>query len=295
MTTIDPRALRDAFGSFLTGVTVVTAYDPRGKPIGFTANSFSSVSIDPPLLLVCLSKASSNYDALTNSKGFAINVLAETQIETSNTFARPVKDRFDDCVWRKSPRGYPIIDDVSAWFDCSMHNIIEAGDHVILIGRIESFETGTAPGLGYARGAYVTSALETEALVGRESFIVSALVERNGLVLLVEDRSGGLSLPERQVGRTGATESLRVLIDECGITAAPGFVYSVFEGTEKHQPHISFLCQAAQGEPAKGTFLELDTDTLDRVVDPALRSMLERFAAESNMDNHSVYDESNDT
>jgi flavin reductase (DIM6/NTAB) family NADH-FMN oxidoreductase RutF len=294
MKTIEPRALRDAFGSFLTGVTVVTAYDQNKQPIGFTANSFSSVSLDPPLLLVCLSNSSSNFDALTNANGFAINVLAETQIEISNTFASPVEDRFSDCEWQNGPFGGPVIEGVSAWFDCSTHNIVQAGDHVILIGKVEAFEAGTAPGLGYARGAYVTSALETEVLVGRSNFIVSALVERNGQVLLMQDKSGGLSLPERQVGKSGATEALRVLIKDCGITAAPGFVYSVFEDANDHQPHISFLCQAAEGEPAKGAFLDLDAATLELIADRSLRSMLERFATESNMDNYGVYFDQSD-
>lgn len=90
----DPRALRDAFGAFATGVTVVTASDAAGKPIGFTANSFTSVSLDPPLLLVCLAKSSRNYESMTSAGRFAINVLSETQKDVSNTFARPVEDRF---------------------------------------------------------------------------------------------------------------------------------------------------------------------------------------------------------
>ncbi len=73
MTTMDPRALRNAFGTFTTGVTVVTAVDQHGVPLGFTANSFTSVSIAPPLVLVCLANSSQNYDALVNAKGFAIN------------------------------------------------------------------------------------------------------------------------------------------------------------------------------------------------------------------------------
>ncbi len=92
--TVDPRALRDAFGAFPTGVTVVTACDGDGNPIGFTANSFTSVSLNPPLLLVCLAKTSRNFAIMTGAQHFAINVLSETQKDVSNTFARPVEDRF---------------------------------------------------------------------------------------------------------------------------------------------------------------------------------------------------------
>lgn len=92
--THDPRQLRDAFGAFLTGVTVVTTINAEGQPIGFTANSFTSVSLDPPLLLVCLAKTSRNYAAVTEAAGFAVNILSEAQKDVSNTFARPVEDRF---------------------------------------------------------------------------------------------------------------------------------------------------------------------------------------------------------
>ena len=156
MTTHDPRALRDAFGSFLTGVTVVTTFDGDGSPIGFTANSFTSVSLDPPLLLVCLAKTSRNYNAVTTAPGFAINILSETQKEVSNTFARPVADRFATVDWRRGPWGSPIFSDVAAWFDCALHEVIDAGDHVVLIGRVEAFGDSAANGLGYARGAYFT-------------------------------------------------------------------------------------------------------------------------------------------
>ena len=88
MQTVDPRALRDAFGAFPTGVTVVTACDGDGNPIGFTANSFTSVSLNPPLLLVCLAKTSRNFATMTGAPHFAINVLSETQKDVSNTFAR---------------------------------------------------------------------------------------------------------------------------------------------------------------------------------------------------------------
>lgn len=107
----DPRALRDAFGAFMTGVTVVTALDAQGQPIGFTANSFTSVSLEPPLLLVCLARSSRNFDAFTQGAGFAINVLAEHQKDISNRFAKPMQDRFAEArmaarpAWRAGDRG----------------------------------------------------------------------------------------------------------------------------------------------------------------------------------------------
>ena len=286
---LDPRALRDAFGTFLTGVTVVTSHDAEGAPIGFTANSFSSVSLDPPLVLVCLANTSRNYDALTQASGFAVNILAEDQKDISNTFARPSDDRFAAVDWQKGPQGAPILSGVSAWFDCSMHKTVEAGDHVILIGKVEGFDTSTAPGLGYARGAYVTPAAEAEALAQGANLVVSALIERAGEVLLVDDGNGGLTLPQKPVGRAGASAALTELIAASGLEADPGFIYSVFEDAAREHQHISFLCQAADGAPKQGCFTPLSASTMMEVTDPALRIMLERFASESRMGNYGVF------
>lgn len=289
MTEIDPRALRNAFGTFMTGVTVVTAYGADGMPIGFTANSFTSVSLDPPLLLVCVANNSSNYKALTNASGFAVNVLSEGQKHVSNTFARPVEDRFSVCGWKDGPNGSPVLDDVSAWFDCAMHKLVEAGDHVILIGRVAAFYTSTAPGLGYVRGAYVTAASEVELLSGYSDIVVSALIERDGQVLLQDDGAGGLDLPDAKIGKGGAIKALQSVISDCGVSATPGFVYSVFEDTEQQKQHICFLCQAESGIPARGAFVQLDDSALNQIAQGARRKMLARFARESRMGNYGVY------
>ena len=285
----DPRALRDAFGTFMTGVTVVTSHDTTGTPLGFTANSFSSVSLDPPLVLVCLANSSSNYDALTQAGGFAVNILSEDQKDISNTFARPSQNRFAGLDWQAGPQGSPILQGVSAWFDCTMHKTVEAGDHIILIGKVTGFGTSTAPGLGYARGAYVTPAAEAEALAQGANLVVSALIERTGEVLLVDDGAGGLTLPQKPVGRAGASVALAELIADCGIEADPGFIYSVFEDGGRAHQHISFLCQAGDGAPKQGGFTPLTPSTLMEITDPALRIMLERFAAESRMGNYGVF------
>ncbi len=289
MAEIDPRDLRNAFGAFMTGVTVVTTRDAEGNPIGFTANSFTSVSLDPPLVLVCLANTSRNYDAFTAAAGFAVNVLSEAQKEVSNTFARPVEDRFSVVDWRPGPHGSPIFEEVSAWFDCSMFRTVEAGDHLILMGKVEAYENNTHPGLGYARGAYVTPAAEAEALNNRANLVVSALIAHKGQVLLVEDGKGTLALPETKVVKGGASAALRQLIDTCGAAAEPGFIYSVYEDESRETQHISFLCQASGDMADHGRFCDLDGKTLGRLAEPAVRTMLERFAAESRMGNFGVY------
>jgi len=289
MTPFDPRALRNAFGTFMTGVTVVTAHDENGDPLGFTANSFTSVSIDPPLILVCLANSSQNYDALVNASGFAVNILSETQIDVSNTFARPVEDRFASVSWRKGPKGAPILDGSSAWFDCGMHSTVEAGDHVILIGEVAAFDQTTTPGLGYARGAYITPSTAADALGQSTNLIVSTLIERDGQVLLVDDGNGGLALPEALVDGEGASAAAKKLIASTGLHAKLGFVYSVFEDVRHKRQHISFLCQTAEGDPTHGVFVPLVGSALDDVSDPAILTMLERFASETKLGNYGIY------
>ncbi|MFX0542756.1 flavin reductase [Roseovarius sp. S4756] len=289
MTPLDSRKLRNAFGTFMTGVTVVTARDGEGAPLGFTANSFTSVSLDPPLVLVCLGKSSRNYDALVAAKGFAVNILSETQIEVSNTFAQPVEDRFATVDWQAGPHGSPILEGACGWFDCSMHRTVEAGDHIILIGQVEAFGSTAESGLGYARGAYVTPSTATHALAHGANLIVSALIEREGRVLLVEDGAGGLTLPGRAVKDEGASTAVKKLIAATGVEAQPGFVYSVFEDVDRRRQHISFLCQGVGGVPARGAFTALDTAVLSSVSDPAIRTMLTRFAAETTLGHYGIY------
>ena len=289
MSQFNSQALREAFGVFMTGVTVVTTHDADKNPLGFTANSFTSVSLDPPLVLVCMANSSKNYEAIANASGFAVNILCEQQKEVSNTFARPVDDRFATVDWRQGPHGSPIIAGVSAWFDCSTYQQVEAGDHIVLIGKVEAFDNTGAPGLGYSRGAYVTPAMEAEVISQRTDVVVSALIEFGGDVLFQEDAKGNLCLPLDTVGKTGATATLKQLIEQTGSDAEPGFIYSVFEAVEHKQQHISFLCQAKGNRSTKGVFMPLNEETLSRVADSTLRTMLQRFARESQLGNYNVY------
>lgn len=289
MTAFDPRALRDAFGCFMTGVTVVTSMSRDGKPLGFTANSFSSVSLDPPLLLVSIAKSSRNFAHFSQAQGFAINVLSEDQKDVSATFARPVEDRFAAVDWHPGGAGSPVIAGVSAWFDCALSQVIEAGDHAILIGEIKDFAATQEAGLGYYRGAYVTPAQTGAQLPAGPDVVISAILESAGRVLLVDDGTGGLSLPETRVGRDGVLPALTRLLAETVPDAAPGGIYAVYDGETEDRHHIAFRCPAATTEALRGRFVPLEESQLQTVADPAMRSMLERLCAESRIGNYGVY------
>lgn len=280
------RRLRDAFGTFMTGVTVVTTL-AEGKPLGFTANSFSSVSLEPPLLLVSIAKTSSNYAAFVAAPGFAINILAEDQREISNTFARPVADRFSTVDWQAGPEGAPVLAGVSGWFDCAMHQVVDAGDHALLIGRVAAFGASAAPGLGYYRGGYFTAT--SAAVAPGPEVVVTAIVEREGGVLLLDDGMGGLTLPATKVGRDGTTAALSKLLAALGLRAEPGLIYAVFEDTATGHQHIALRCPCTGGTPAKGAFVALAPGNLTDVTDPAMSVMLERLAEETRQGNYGIY------
>jgi flavin reductase (DIM6/NTAB) family NADH-FMN oxidoreductase RutF len=285
----DPRALRDAFGCFMTGVTVVTTVDAGGKPVGFTANSFSSVSMDPPLLLISIANRSSSLDAFLTGKGFAVNVLAEGQKEISATFARASDDRFANVYWRHGPVGSPLIAGVSAWFDCTLQDAIPAGDHTILIGRIGGFEALATASLGYYRGAYITPAATAAQLPTGPDVVISAILEAEGMVLLVDDGRGGLSVPMARVGREGVQAALAGLIATTGVQAEAGSIYAVYEDLAQGTQHIALRCPATRGTPSMGAFVELSREGVADVTDPALCQMLQRLAAESRMGNYGIY------
>ncbi len=132
----DPRILRDALGTFATGVTVVTSLGDNGEPVGLTANSFTSVSLDPPLLLVCPARSASTTSALEASDHFAINVLRADQRHISTLFATKGTDRFSEITFDTCEHGVPIIHDALANFECRKHAVHDGGDHLILIGEI---------------------------------------------------------------------------------------------------------------------------------------------------------------
>lgn len=283
------RELRDAFGSFMTGVTVVTTCKDDGTPLGFTANSFASVSLDPALLLVSIAKTSSNYDNFANASHFAINILAEEQKDVSNTFARPSDDRFADLAWTKSACQNPLIDQVSAWFDCVTYQIVDAGDHAILIGKVENFASAGFAGLGYYRGGYFTPAkLSTEVISGPK-VVISAIIGHENQILLEQTADQKWTIPHILVDKAGADKALDKIFAEYQPDASASFIYSVYENIENQQQYISFLCNTPIANATKGQFVDLnDLDQLT-FVDSALESMLMRYRKENHLKTYGVY------
>jgi flavin reductase (DIM6/NTAB) family NADH-FMN oxidoreductase RutF/pimeloyl-ACP methyl ester carboxylesterase len=152
----EPRVLRDGLGCFATGVTIVTTLDANGDPIGLTANSFTSVSLDPPLILFSLARSSANLATFEASSGFAVNVLHIGQQPVGGRFASRDGPRFEGVDWAiRAKGGSPILAGSLASFDCSTHAVHDGGDHVIFIGRVNHawYEPHRDP-LLYFRGRF---------------------------------------------------------------------------------------------------------------------------------------------
>ena len=149
----DVRALRHCLGSFATGVTIVTA--AAGTELaGVTANSFSSLSLDPPLILWSLRKKSSSLECFRRASHFAVNVLAADQSDLASRFASSGGDKFGPIRWQAGRGGAPILGEVAAVLECRLYRLDDGGDHVILIGEVEAFHSTDAAPLAFVHGQF---------------------------------------------------------------------------------------------------------------------------------------------
>lgn len=135
---IDGRELRNSLGRFATGVCVIATHNEKGEAIGMTANSFSSVSLDPPLVLWCLQNGSDVYDAFASPKSFTINVLSSEQLELSNLYAKKGDHLMAPEHYRLGVNGAPVLRGALVSFECDLDATHEGGDHLIIVGRVQN-------------------------------------------------------------------------------------------------------------------------------------------------------------
>src|SRR6478736_4036521 len=151
---IDPRDFRNALGTFATGVTIITASAPDGKPYGLTCNSFASVSLNPPLVLWSLVVYSSSLTVFQNATHFAVNILGVSQQALANKFAKSGEDKFAGVDWSPGLGNAPVLTDSVANFQCRSVNRYYGGDHVIFLGAVEAYAYNAKEPLLFARGAF---------------------------------------------------------------------------------------------------------------------------------------------
>ena len=151
---IDPRELRNVFGAFATGVTVITTKDVMGKPFGLTANSYTSLSLDPPRVLVCVDKKVDCYTCFEQSKVFVVNILSEGQDQLSTRFATKGIEKFEGVAVRQGNLGVPLLEGAVAHIECTLTSAYEGGDHTIYVGEIQSVAASGDRPLLFFKGKY---------------------------------------------------------------------------------------------------------------------------------------------
>ena len=155
---IDPRSLRDVLARFATGITVVTACGPDGQPFGLTVNSFAALSLDPPMVLWSLKRASPSLAAFTEARHWAVNILADDQADLSRRFATPGIDKFSGVACRPGEAGTPIIEGCLAWLQCRHAAHHAGGDHMILVGEVIDLAYRDKRPLVFFGGRYMAAA-----------------------------------------------------------------------------------------------------------------------------------------
>lgn len=155
---MDVREYRRALGAFPTGVTIVATYDADREPWGLTANSFTSVSLQPSVISVCVAKSGRVFPTLSQSDHFAVNILSAKQKDLAMHFASDVENRFTDTDWIPGTVT-PLIPGVSTQLECTVHSRVDADDHEILLGRVINYAQAPVPPLVFCRGAFFSAPL----------------------------------------------------------------------------------------------------------------------------------------
>jgi len=151
---IDPKEFRRTAGRFLTGVTIATSRASDGAPHGLTANSFTTVSLTPPLILFCIDNRARLLEHFVDTGYFGINILSEEQQDLSSRFARPNINRFDGVEWYEGRTGAPLFDGSLATMECKLVQSVQAGDHLILVGEVVHMGCRDGNPLAYFGGCY---------------------------------------------------------------------------------------------------------------------------------------------
>lgn len=292
----DAKDFRRALGGFATGVTIVATCDDGGRNWGFTANSFTSVSLEPPLVLACIAKSAFSCSVFTTAKSFSVNILSESQKQLANTFAQRVEDRFEGVSFRTEISGCPIFDNVVSWFDCQMHETVDAGDHVILIGRVLGYDYADVRPLGYCRGAYVSfgiadDILKSKAMSGQRQ--IGAIIECDRKILLnLDDDSRHAILPTAHtIGNSGVSDSLLGQLNELGVDTKLSFVYAVYDDNGIQNIYYRDEIETPSRPHPQLPYRWVSFDQIGgaHIEDRAVEVMLTRYISERQNDSFGVY------
>jgi flavin reductase (DIM6/NTAB) family NADH-FMN oxidoreductase RutF len=281
--------LRRTLGAFLTGVTVVTTRDGAGEPRGMTANSFTSVSLDPPLVLICVAKAAGSFEAFSAASGYVVHILSADQIELAKQFASRIPNKFEGVAWRDGRGGAPLIDGVKAWLDCASERVIDAGDHVIILGRVLDHSSESQRPLGFHQGRFATfdpeTKLQTES--GEHQLIsVGWIAESFDERLAVEVTSEGFWRLPTRLTTAARLESQTLDADagqDLGLLVRVHFLYSMFNRTDPDRLVLLYRATIpdSSGRAHDGIVLvPLSGLQIDRFAERTDRTVVQRYLRE---------------
>lgn len=290
------RRLRDALGTFLTGITVVTTTDPQGRPRGFTANSFTSVSLDPPMVLVCIDSAASSFETFTNGTTYAVNILGQEGRSTAELFASKRPDKFAQSQHYSSPLGNPLLADGVTWLDCRTTDIHIVGDHAVLIGTVEDFGGAGGQPLGFHQGHYVSfSPLDSpEAPIGKTGTVDVAWILEGpqGRVVLVQDAEGRFELPSEEMLHRDLTDEGLAAVSQkkFGGPVLIDFMYSFYTDPSSGRMVVIYRGRLECHElfePCR--WARLSDDVLEKMSDHVECSVITRYRTEQAAGRFGIY------
>ena len=290
----DNLEYRKTLGKFVTGVTIITTCEKDGTPRGFTANSFTSVSLEPPLILICIGDFNEGLELFKNSEYFAVNILNEEQVDISNLFAQPVKNKFEEIKWSNSKFGVPIIKGALAWLECKNFDQKRSGDHLILIGNVKNFHNEGGYPLAYYNGNYISFNNETSLVNAMEKdskTIIGAIIEKNNSILFFDDSKNNiLKLPV--IGENGEPSNTTKLVSKysnIGLKMSLDFVYSVYEDKRLDAVCIYYRSKGYETIPKGYKYVKFNDINWEKIKDKALVIMLKRYIEEANQGDFAVY------
>lgn len=278
----DFRAFRRALGQFATGVTVI-ATSAGDEMVGMAANSFSTVSLDPPLVLWSIRKESKSLSAFLNNGHFSINVLGEDQMEISGLFGRPQPDQFGQAKWNAGSHGDPLLEGAIAHFECVTESIVDGGDHHVMIGRVERFARFEGAPLLFAQGQYGVPVAHPEATPApvAPSANGSQESEESLFLSLIKDADNHMSAlfheHRQELGVTVATGRILNRLSQ-GPCATDVLELETFLGESAVEDALTELAQKGQVTQLPDGEWDLTGD--GREVRAALRRSAEQFTVE---------------
>lgn len=302
---IDPTTFRQVLGSFLTGVTIVTTVDGDGAYRGITANSFTSVSLDPPLVLFCVGKQSSSCEAFTESTGHNIHILGADQQDLARQFVRgTAEEKFANVPVTPTETGAPLISGVGAWLACRTHRVVDAGDHFIIIGEVYACEAQDSRPLGFFQSQFQTfnTSQEIAQYSARPNETVTVawiLAAEDGRVLLSRTDDGSFEIPKSKAGsaRLGDEYLAGMAGGLIGTSVGIDFLFSLYEAEDGRLVFIYRGVLEGSPEGVAGGLELVDLKELSGVSigDAVERSILGRYQRERIDSRFSIYSGSHDS